>query len=234
MSPASTPLASPEPNGVVSDEATTTPAAPTSQASLKSTPKPKMRRKVSVEDALATSTAVQRLVEYFVVVSSQPRWETSPQLQTPEPKNRKKPVDATPKPEEPQEPKTEKKPIVFETPRHPQRQTTNIDPNNLMSPEPLNPPTTKKKPKPLAERFRFRTRAQEEVDLRPSSSEDDEKKEVEEGYPDFSSPTPRSEWTREDGPTENIHMPTQNSNHSFQPMITARFPYVDHKGTILL
>ena len=187
-----------------------------------------------MEDALATSTAVQRLVEYFVVVSSQPRWETSPRLQTPEPKNRKN-TGGNVKPEESESgqtpaPKSQVKPMVFETPRQPQRQTTNIDPENLMSPEPLNPPTTKKKLKPLAERFRFRPRDDDDVISRPCSFEDDEKKETDDGYREPSSPTPRSEWTREDGPTENIHMPADNCHHSFQPMITARFPLVDHKG----
>lgn len=37
--------------------------------------KPKLRRKVATEDRMEEPTAIQRLVEYFVVVSSQPRWE---------------------------------------------------------------------------------------------------------------------------------------------------------------
>lgn len=255
MPPAASPRVSPVPDAVDSnnDDAATpavaTPVAPTSQASIKSTPKPKLRRKVTVEEALATSTAVQRLVEYFVVVTSQPRWETSTRLQTPDPKGRKKAkakeeqqageveVQSDKELAPPAAPNTEKKkkqPIVFDTPSQPQRQTTNINPDTLLSPEPLNPPTTKKKPKPLAERFRFRPRETEAASLtRPSFNEDDEKKEIEEGFHEPSSPTPRSEWTREDGPTENIHMPAENCNHSFQPMITARFPLVDHKGKVL-
>jgi pentatricopeptide repeat protein len=38
--------------------------------------KPKLRRKVAKEDRAEETTSIQRLVEYFVVVSSQPRWET--------------------------------------------------------------------------------------------------------------------------------------------------------------
>lgn len=36
---------------------------------------PKLRRKAPISDTLSELTAVQRLVEYFVVVSSQPMWE---------------------------------------------------------------------------------------------------------------------------------------------------------------
>jgi hypothetical protein len=233
MQPTVSPRVSPAPDTILDVNVdAVTPGATASQQSPKSTPKPKMRRKVTVEDALATSTAVQRLVEYFVVVSSLPRWENAPRLQTPEPKGRTKTTEEKDESEETPAPKTEKKkPIVFDTPRQPQRQTTNIDPGNMLSPEPLNPPTTKKKPKPLAERFRFRQR-DDEV-LTRTSFDGDEKKEDVDGYHESSSPTPRSEWTREDGPTENIHMPTDNYHHSFQPMITARFPLMDHKGKIL-
>ncbi|CAB9497973.1 DENN domain-containing protein 5B [Seminavis robusta] len=220
------------------------PTPPHSQRSFKSPSKPKMRRKVSVEDALATSTAVQRLVEYFVVVSSQPRWETTPRLQTPDPKSRKKGGEKKAK----DPPKTVEKPIVFETPSQNQRTTTHFDPDNLISPEPLNPPTTKKKPKPLGSRFRFRVLDNDAtVEQRPSFSDDDEKKEVDSAtnpLEEPASPTPRSEWTRDDdaqstapdleetgqsGSDENIHMPShKNCNHSFQPLITARFPLMDH------
>ena len=37
--------------------------------------KPKLRRKVATEERMEEPTAIQRLVEYFVIVSSQPQWE---------------------------------------------------------------------------------------------------------------------------------------------------------------
>ena len=45
------------------------------QLSSTAPPRPKLRRKAPISDTLNESTAVQRLVEYFCVVSSQPRWK---------------------------------------------------------------------------------------------------------------------------------------------------------------
>jgi DENN (AEX-3) domain/uDENN domain len=220
----------------------------TTTQSFKSPTKPKMRRKFSVEDALATTTAVQRLVEYFVVVSSKPRWESAPRLQTPDPNSRKK-GESTQQQQQhsaqtPVRPASEK-PIVFETPHTNQRASTRFDPDSLISPEPLNPPTTKKKTQPLGSRFRFRSLHEDSVvkQRASSSDEDDEKKEMDSHQLNVpASPTPRSEWTRDDygdtvhledtaqsGSGENIHMPTyKNCLHSFQPIISARCPVLDH------
>jgi pentatricopeptide repeat protein len=38
-------------------------------------PAPRLRRKATLQDTLNETTAVQRLVEYFVVISSKPRWQ---------------------------------------------------------------------------------------------------------------------------------------------------------------
>lgn len=46
---------------------------------------PKLRRKAPIADTLDESTAVQRLVEYFVVVSSHPRWEKGRAMGVPPP-----------------------------------------------------------------------------------------------------------------------------------------------------
>jgi DENN (AEX-3) domain/uDENN domain len=224
--------------------------AATQAQSFRSPTKPKMRRKISVEDALATTTAVQRLVEYFIVVSSKPRWESAPRLQTPDPTSRMKGENTQQQRQQQQQraqtpvrPVSEN-PIVFETPHTTQRTSTRFDP--LISPEPLNPPTTKKKPQPLGSRFRFRALDIDSVVERRSFSADDGDEKKEESHqPEQkvpASPTPRSEWTRDDyghatgleetarsGSGENIHMPTNNNClHSFQPMISARCPVVDH------
>lgn len=218
--------------------------------SFRSPTKPKARRKISVEDALATTTAVQRLVEYFIVVSSKPRWESAPRLQTPDPTSRMKGESAQQQQQQqhgaqtPVRPVSEN-PIVFETPHTNQRTSTRFDP--LISPEPLNPPTTKKKSQPIGSRFRFRALDNDPVvEQRSLSSDDgDEKKEMDSHQPEDkvpASPTPRSEWTRDDyghtagleetaqsGSGENIHMPTyKNCLHSFQPLISARCPALDH------
>jgi len=219
---------------------------PSSARSVKSPTKGKARRKVSVEDALATSTAVQRLVEYFVVVSSQPRWETSSsRLQTPDMKGRKKQNstgeisngdDIKTETKAPPKNNNSNKPV--ETPHRNKRSSSLIDAESLLSPEPLHPPTTKKKI-PLGSRFRFRTRENTKDNTDRAGGDDgDEKKEIDGVEPGDSDeaapPTPRSEWTRDErGSGENIHMPVNDCQHSFQPVITARFPLMDHSDNPL-
>jgi hypothetical protein len=76
-------------NGVTTPYDKSTPqSCKPSSVSKSSIPTPKLRRKVSVPpDTLDDTTSVQRLVEYFVVVSCQPRWNTNPsKAASPEPK----------------------------------------------------------------------------------------------------------------------------------------------------
>lgn len=195
---------------------------PQSQQGMKSS-KPKLRRKVSVEDALVSSTAVQRLVEYFIIVSSQPRWEDTTQLQSPG-------LNSKTKHSKLGGGRGEKlRSKAFRTPHRNQRASTRLDPDALISPDPIEPPTTKKKPRAL---FRFRSREKNSNEQLPNCTFDDEKKDVEEIHgaaENASSPEPRSEWTREEPCGENIHLPEDPGyDHSFQPKITARFPLEDH------
>ena len=221
---------------------------PASQRSIRTpvSSKAKSRRKATVEDALATSTAVQRLVEYFIVVSSVPRWETTttPLLQSPDLKNRKKnEVDNNDQAvaDTPKKSKGSQPPEVAETPIQNQRGASAMRaPEDLLSPEPLNPPTEKKKPQ-VTSRFRFRSVKREGGGDNPIgssfSNESDEKKEPDNVAYDSKNnsneapPTPRKEWTRDEAKSdENIHMPSDQdeSYHAFQPIITARFPLEDH------
>ena len=71
----------------------------------KGTPKQtRLRRKVPVEDALVQGTSSRRLVEYFVVISSQPRWErkSARNLNSASPNPRKK-KQASPQPKKKKE-----------------------------------------------------------------------------------------------------------------------------------
>ena len=210
-------------------------------------PKPKLRRKKTVEDALAGSTAVQRLVEYFVVVSSQPRWENSTtRLQTPDLNKAKKHSgqDATSQTTTTNTAAEKPESKIFETPHRHQRVSSQLDPSDLLSPDPIEPPTTKKKPKPL---FRFRSRESQKLhqEQPPVFNLGEEKKDMDDSAgvtseqvadPNLmTSPEPRSEWTREEpGPDSNIHMPQEpDCEYSFQPKITARFPLTDHSDNPL-
>lgn len=177
-------------------------------------------------------------MEYFIVVSSVPRWEaTTPILQSPDIKNRRKKQQA--ERAQTQDHAEEENDVPVTVPATPapgpsQRNSAMVAPEDLLSPEPLNPPTEKKKPQTMGDRFRFRS--MDSMRTSSTSSDNyDEKKEMD--APDKASNNsapikPRSEWTRDEAKSdENIHMPSTNGdeeNHSFQPVITARFPLVDH------
>jgi len=207
------------------------------------------RRKVMVEDALATSTAVQRLVEYFIVVSSVPRWETNttpppPQLQTPNPNNQKTRQslkDSIAETKQKQKLQTTRSQIFGDTPdlRNQQRTSAMMAPEDLLTPEPLNlPAATTKTIGTLGSRFRpFRSSFGIHIDEKKEVDVCDKPENTGNSDSAENAPTEQQNENANRDPgraTENIHMPFNDPNvHSFQPVITARFPLADYQDNPL-
>ena len=175
----------------------------------------KLRRKVPVEDAMEDVNSVQRLVEYFVVVSSQPRWESkSPQKAAPPP-----PPSVTPEVKIPQ--------IPVSTPA---REITEAE----MYAESFNESCKEvnKSYKKMGRSFKnFRKKREQggTAEAIAHTYSNDEPESREDAIPP---PKPRGTWTKEEDSERtdgNIHIPTHDSQeHTFQPKITARYPLEDY------
>jgi hypothetical protein len=169
------------------------------------TPTPgKLRRKVSVEDTLDNSAAVQRLVEYFIIVSCQPRWEKNNPASPPATPNVKSTV--------PQKPVST--PVITER-----------DTSTMATPF---TESRKKFNKSFHNVFRKREKTGTENAINATSfPQDPEPESREETLPP---PKPRGKWKREEqeGTEGNIHIPVTSEEHTFQPKITARYPLNDY------
>jgi pentatricopeptide repeat protein len=165
----------------------------------------KLRRTVPV-DPIKELNSVQRLVEYFIVVSSQPRWENARPVQSPPatPERVKRSV-STPAVVDAEIPKT--------TPFQKRAKKFNSSLNFLRRKE---------------------TTSGSANAINNSHSIDTQETESREEV--MPAPKPRGKWTREDsqGTEGNIHIPDANGyEHSFQPKVTARFPLNDYEDNPL-
>ena len=172
------------------------------------TPTPsKLRRKVTVEDSFENVVSVQRLVEYFVIVSCLPRKEVNP--------NRTRPTSpstpASPRPRKP-EVSREHGPILSSESGSADSSSM---PNRMLS--------KKKGGKAIGKRDGS------EKELRTSKSQDSHQDESREEI--VPPPKPQGTWKRDEEYTEgNIHHPETNEYDEliFQPKITGRYPFADH------
>ena len=171
-----------------------TPSAATST----STPG-KLRRKVTVEDGLENVSSIQRLVEYFVVVSCEPRWESKSVLASPEGKKATKTERQRNSPSSTQNTK--------QAPNNERQTSLNLSSLNF---------------------FRKEETSGSVNAIHASYSHDSEIESREEILPP---PKPRGTWTREEqeGTEGNIRIPTTDGHdYTFQPKITARYPFTDY------
>lgn len=172
------------------------------------TPTPsKLRRKATVDDAFESVVSVQRLVEYFVIISCQPRNETT--------SNRKR-LKGPPTPTSPrQESSLDPLPIL---------QLDNSDDTDVStSPQ-------RKSPK---EMFRISKTGGDTGIHQPlvsneessSSQQDETREEI------ILPPKPQGTWKRDEEQVDgNIRMPdaAEPDDYTFQPKITSRYPLSDH------
>jgi hypothetical protein len=206
----------------------------------------KLRRKVSVEESIDNAVSVQRLVEYFTVVSCHPRWETA--------------AATSNKVDQSQAPRTpiQKRPQAVSANHQKQTSTSSNGSNTRHDNDKYNEEGVS--PKRIGRSINDVVDNDEKTGtdhainhtLSPKNhnyEDDDESKEEEEEEEDPSSsssptllsppPTPREKWNRniveeKEEESENIHMPDTSiysgdkNPYTFAPKITARFPLEDH------
>lgn len=215
----------------------------------------KLRRKVTVEqDSIDNAISAQRLVEYFLVISCHPRWESqyasAPTFTSPHDTNAK--GFSTPQPKRP--PIVQRRAVstpIFTTKQEPD---DGSDDDSSGTPSAISPKATKKtlttpskKGKMIGRSISnaFRKRDKSGPDNAASTTDCPTSQGVnesrDESVPSANSPIPtprpRETWKREEqqegGHEENIHVPqaTAGDSHTFGPKVTARFPpedYPDH------
>ncbi|VEU44558.1 unnamed protein product [Pseudo-nitzschia multistriata] len=183
---------------------------------------PKLRRKVSVEESIDNAVSVQRLVEYFLVVSCKPRWEIyNSTAGHPVPANGN-PGDV---PKSPKRQGARFSPITT-------RPTAIADQGIQTSTSSSNTNTT------ISARETTGTEHAIHHALSTGKGihgeEDDECREdpslsiAETALPP---PQPTETWNRTEGAEENIRLPDASeldNLHAFSPKVTARFPSEDH------
>jgi hypothetical protein len=180
----------------------------------------KLRRKVPVEDTMEDVNSVQRLVEYFIVVSSKPRWES------------KSPQKAPPPPPPPATPEVKRAQAPVSTPA---REITEAE----MYAESFNESCKKvnescKKMGRSLRKFRKPREQRGTVEAITHSYSHEESESIEDA---IAPPKPRGTWTKDEDSERtdgNIHIPTHDSqDHTFQPKITARYPLNDYQDNPL-
>ena len=202
----------------------------------------KLRRKVTVEESIDNAVSVQRLVEYFIVVSCHPRWETAAAAATN--KDDQIQVLRTPVQKRPQAVSANQKQTYTSSNDSKTRHDNDKD-NEGVSPKRIG-----RSLNDVVDNDE-KTGTDHAINhtLSPKNRhyEDDESKEEEEEEEEPSSsptllsppPTPREKWNRNivekgEEESENIHMPDTSiysgdkNPYTFAPKITARFPLEDH------
>ncbi len=169
------------------------------------TPTPsKLRRKVTVEDAFENVASIQRLVEYFVIISCHPR-----------------PAGGNPGP-----PASSPSP---NTKRAEMRRGVSAPIPSINGPSSTLPNTSKGKlRRNITNAFRKSKTSTEHGLAASFSTEKQHDDSREETSPP---PKPRGTWMRhdEDFNDGNIHMPEEEREEcNFQPKITSRYPACDH------
>lgn len=190
----------------------------------------KLRRKVSIEDALESAAGIQRLVEYFVVVSSLPRWEQTPAA----------PPSPSPDIRRPETRRSVSAPAqtIDTATATPATTTSTHTPTISVGPKksPLQRSNTSfwNKDKDGSP---SQSRASSSDSQSPSQSQSPTVQESREEI--LPPPKPNGTWKRDtgssqDGTPGNIHLPSHHDeDYTFQPKITARFPVRDHANSPL-
>lgn len=192
----------------------------------------KLRRRASVDEKLEQSTPIQRLVEYFFVVSCRPRFDPNDQQhQKTKEGTAKQPTDpGTPEPTRP--PPIPRRVAPANTPVK-KTQEIRLDDGEGRVARPLTPKQSTSTKKRGMAMFKKRER----VDAKEHRLEDSLEGGESAAYA-LSPPKPRETWKREDAEEQpvdewnedNIHLPqaTARDIHTFEPKVTARFPSKDH------
>ena len=174
-------------------------------------PRPKLRRKVPISDTLNESTAVQRLVEYVVIVSSQPRWQQ--QRQKSESNTDNKSEAAGPGGDGGKKSSTSQ-----EESQQQQQEEAEVD----VSKGSTNGKSTGAKQQPSSNGTK----------QKPNDPTEDERRQPDSPLPTAKTVKPSSVDSNSSG---NIYMPeqpnettTNTTEPTFVPVITARYPETDH------
>ncbi|KAL3914284.1 MAG: hypothetical protein SGILL_006164 [Bacillariaceae sp.] len=204
----------------------------------------KLRRNVSVQDTIDNAISIQRLVEYFFVVSCHARSPEDGGEQQKQQQQMPDSVPTTPQPSRPP-PVAQRKTSGNTTPRKKGgRAEIRLDEQGE---DRLPLPATPTKPKLLknaTKRLFHKKRDRNESDQSsPSLPPDLQQQDTmdDESATTAPSPMPRETWRREEqkeqsrceeaeGHQDNIHLPqaTEKDLHTFEPRVTARFPPKDH------
>lgn len=195
---------------------------------------PTLRRNVSVQQTVLEDTvAVQRLVEYFVVVSCQPRWDehdnNSPQKarrsSTPE-RTRSRP--STPERRRPSTP--ERRRSRPSTPEQSRTKPNHVNTKSKFADKLTE--GTKRFNESMHNTFKKKELSGTERAIQRTLSADEESSREETMQP----PKPLGSWKREESELTdgNIHVPEDSfERNTFQPKVTARFPTTDHSDNPL-
>jgi hypothetical protein len=190
----------------------------------------KLRRNVSVDDALQNVASIQRLVEYFVTVSCHPRIPVEPPVAVNNNSNRgpsSPSTPRTPKVTRPEMQRGESAPI-----------SSNMERSSLETSDSRKPSFGRKvskafrRSKTSTERGLEAPLSQEEESSSASSQVDETREET------LPPPKPRGTWKRDEQETQddgNIRMPDDGhaDDFNFQPKITSRYPLSDHQDNPL-
>ena len=170
--------------------------------------KSKLRRKVTVEESIDNAVSIQRLVEYFLVISCRPRWENNNSNWN---QNRGRAMSDGAAP----------------------NSSTGSPKKGISSKKNSRSPNKEDHTKTGTDHALNHTLPPEHSDGKDESREDPSIS-SETTPTTFAPPKPRETWNRDEGLEENIRVPgTGNENgaeysHSFAPKVTARFPLEDH------
>jgi hypothetical protein len=229
--------------GIVSPQQDSIPRATSSSPPLE-TPLPpsptsastpcKLRRKISVEDALDHDVSIQRLVEYFFVVSCRPRFDQNDNGANGPPQQHdegaRTPIPGTPDSRHP--PPVPRRVTPITTPTKVAQEVSRDDGEGI-----LLRPSSPKQSSPLKKRAVGLFSKWE----RAGTDEKETLQGGESAEHTVPSPKPRETWKREDvreqipqvvdGHQDNIHLPRASKRdiHTFEPKVTARFPLEDHR-----
>jgi DENN (AEX-3) domain/uDENN domain len=198
----------------------------------------KLRRKVSVEENLERDVSIQRLVEYFFVVSCRPRFDSNDVARDQQQPQQKRSLSQMPESPDPSRPPPISRRVTSATTPVKTTQEIRLDDGETKFSKPMTPKQstpTKKRGIGL-----FKKRERVGTDEKDGLQEDV----TEVGSSEYSLPTPqpRDTWKREeakeqpfsslsDGHEDNIHLPqaSERDIHTFEPKVTARFPLEDHR-----
>eukprot|EP00751_Fragilariopsis_kerguelensis_P012796 CAMPEP_0170764652 /NCGR_PEP_ID=MMETSP0733-20121128/4138_1 /TAXON_ID=186038 /ORGANISM="Fragilariopsis kerguelensis, Strain L26-C5" /LENGTH=1350 /DNA_ID=CAMNT_0011105355 /DNA_START=28 /DNA_END=4082 /DNA_ORIENTATION=+ len=220
-----------------SESPTSTPHETTSTATHQRQQPTKLRRNVSVEESIDNAVSVQRLVEYFLVVSCQPRWGTTSTTSTSIDTTATATTTATTKEGSPsQTPRTPTLNRRSQAVSANQKKTYDNDNYKKCNDdrEGVSPKRIGRSLKEVVENHE-KTGTDHAINhtLSPDHYEDVN------GYEPSSTilppPTPREKWNRnleeEEEVGDNIRFPDMhigNDSYTFAPKVTARFPLEDH------